>query len=60
MTTNKIKNKVADCTFSLAMAIQEAGGSLNEDVLDMSVRDFISQYGQNNIRFCFEKPDDDN
>lgn len=51
----------AACVFSLAKAIQQAGGSLNEDILKMTVEDFIMNVaGQNGIRFVFVPPDKSN
>jgi len=53
------KQGVADCTWSLALAISDAGGALNEDTLDMSLREFIACVaGQNGIRFVYVGPRD--
>lgn len=54
---DKIKADVTDCTMSLAIAVQQAGGGLSDRILNMSVREFISTVaGQNNIRFTFVPP----
>lgn len=48
---------VAECTLSLGQAMQEAGGTVSESLLDMTLRDFIvTCAGQNHIRFVFKKP----
>jgi hypothetical protein len=51
----EVKREVADCTMSLAKAIQEAGGAIspdNRDLLQMRLGDFITQIAaQNGIRF---------
>ena len=54
----KIKCMVSDCTLSFAEAIQQAGGTISDRMLDMSVREFIATVGaQNNIKFVFVKPE---
>lgn len=51
------KAAAADCTWSLARAVQDAGGALQEDTLDMTLREFIASVaGQNNIRFVYVGP----
>ncbi len=48
----KIKKAVTNCSFSLAEAIQQAGGTVSDRMLDMTVREFIADVaGQNGIRF---------
>jgi hypothetical protein len=48
--------KIAKCVMSLAQAIQRAGGSVGDHVLNMSLRDFITEVaGPNGIRFVYEK-----
>jgi len=55
----KINRDKGECYQSLFTAIQDAGGMITEDVLDISVFEFIDTIaGQNGIRFCFVKPED--
>ena len=54
---DSIKCQVAECSFSLATAIQNAGGSVSVSMLDMSVKEFIATVaGQNHIRFVYSGP----
>ncbi len=47
---NSVNN--VKCTFSLAQALQQAGGSISQNVLDMSVGNFIVNVaGPNDIFF---------
>lgn len=49
--------EAADCALSLFHAIDEAGGSVSSNWLDMTLREFIAaSAAQNHIRFVFEKP----
>lgn len=44
------------CTASLTIAIQEAGGRISTEMLDMTVREFIANVAaQNGIRFIHKK-----
>lgn len=46
--------EAADCTASLAQAVNAAGGSFDPSILNRTVRDFISEVAaQNNIYFVY-------
>lgn len=49
---------VAECTLSLAEAVQKAGGAINhQDMLDMPLDEFITEIAsQNYIRFVYDGP----
>lgn len=52
-----VREGIMECTWSLASAVQEAGGRLRPDMMDMSLREFISTVaGQNYIRFVYTPP----
>lgn len=52
------KGKVADCAMSLAQAMQDAGGAVGLNILNMTMREFIVRIaGQNDIRFVYVDPD---
>ena len=51
---DKIKEEVVDCTTTLMQAVQEAGGTVNGEILNMSVSEFIATVAaQNHIRFAY-------
>ena len=55
---NPVRDGISECTWSLASAIQEAGGRLRPDMMEMTLKEFITQVaGQNYIRFVCDRPD---
>lgn len=53
-TPDDVKKQFVNCIASLVTAIQHAGGGFSEDMLHMTVCDFIAEVvAQNNIRFTF-------
>lgn len=61
MTTprqEEIKREVADCTMSLCIAVQQAGGAVGgpRDLLQLRLGEFITQIAaQNGIRFIYQE-----
>jgi hypothetical protein len=53
------KNKtIAECALSLGKAMQEAGGTVDPKLLDMTLGEFITKVAAiNNIRFVCTKPE---
>jgi hypothetical protein len=55
LNQDRIKPMVVDCTLSFTRAVQQAGGEISDRILDMSVREFISNVAsQNGIRFIYD------
>jgi len=46
---------IAECTFSLAGALQRAGGACTPSILDMKVSELIALIAPNGIRFEYEE-----
>ena len=58
MNDEEIKKSVVDCTASLAEAVNKAGGKFSDDMLNVTVREFIaSTMAQNHIMFRYEPSD---
>ena len=56
---DQIKANCADAAMSLAQAMQECGGRVSTDLMNMTLSEFIATVaGPNDIRFVCIKPDD--